>query len=152
MNKIIRGRFSHLSVLTLQKDDSTFTSSDQETAQYLLDKWFPDDCTSDDNEEQSRLRQLVDHYVSKDIIDSVPLLTLHELNIINLMKPFKSSPNNIPPIVFQNFSLNNKSIIRKLFNICSLSSYFPTNWNIALLKTCWFHGPRIISAAFNVVF
>ena len=140
MNKIIRGRFSPMSVPTLQKDDGTFISSDEETAQYLLEKWFPDDCTSDNNEEQSRLRQLVDHYLSKDITDSVPEISLDELDIINLMKPFKSSPNDIPPIVFQKFSINSKSIIRKLFNICLLSSYFPTNWKIAspgiaLLKT-----------------
>ena len=50
-NKTTRGRFSPTSVPpTLQKDDGTFTSNDEETAQYLLDKWFPDDCTSDDNE------------------------------------------------------------------------------------------------------
>ena len=40
MNKIIRGRFSPLSVPTLQKDDGTFTSSDEETAQYLLKNGF----------------------------------------------------------------------------------------------------------------
>ena len=135
MNKIVRGRFSPTSVPTLQKDDGTFTSSDEETAQYLLEKWFPDDCASDDNEEQSRLRQLVDHYLSKDITDSVPEISSNELDIINFMKPFKSSPNDIPPIVFQKFSINNKSIIRKLFNTCLLSSYFPTNWKIALLNT-----------------
>ena len=126
MNKIILGRFSPMSVPTLQKMVAL------ETAQYLLAKWFADDCTSYDNEEQSRLRQLVDHCLSKDITDSIPEITLDELDIINLMKPFKSSPNDIPPIVFQKFSLNNKSIVRKLFNICLLSSYFPTNWKIAL--------------------
>ena len=135
MNKIIHGRFSPMSVPTLQKDDGTFTSNDEETAQYLLEKWFPDGCTSDENEARSRLRQLVDHYLSEDITDSVPEITLDELDIINVMKLFKSSPNDIPPIVFQKFSLNSKSIIRKLFNICFLSSYFPTNWKIALLKT-----------------
>ena len=72
MNKIIRGQFSPMLVPTVQKDDSTFTSNDEETTQYLLEKWFPDDRTSDINEEESRLRQPVDHYLSKDITDSIP--------------------------------------------------------------------------------
>ena len=38
MNKIIRGRFSSVSVPTREKDDSAFASNDEETAQYLLEK------------------------------------------------------------------------------------------------------------------
>ena len=62
------------------------------------------------------------------------------------MKPFKSSPNDIPPIVFvfKKFSLNNKSIIQKLFNISLLSLYFPTNWKIALLKILRTHNKHFL--------
>ena len=79
MNRVIRNRESEISVPTLLKDDGLFTSNDEQTAECLLNKWFPDDDVLSDNNELSYMRHLVELYLSKNIVETVPQITADEL-------------------------------------------------------------------------
>ena len=50
------------------------------------------------------------------------------------MQSFKSSPNDLPPIVFQKLSTENKLVVKQFFNVCLLCPYFPAKWKRAMLK------------------
>ena len=66
------------------------------------------------------MRHLVQLYLSKNIVETVPQITTDELNIINQMQLFKSSPNDLPPIVFQKLSTENKLVL----NNFSMYAYY----------------------------
>ena len=80
------------------------------------------------------MRHLVELYLPKNIVETVPQITTDELNVINQTRPFKSSPNDLPPIVFQKLSTENKLVVKQFFNVCLLCPYFPAKWKRAILR------------------
>ena len=77
---------------------------------------------------------LVELHLPKNIVETVPQITTDKLNVINQMQPFKSSPNDLPPIGFQKLSTENKLFVKQFFNVCLLCLYFPVKWKRAMLK------------------
>ena len=73
---------------TLKKDCGAYTISDFDTCSYLLDKWFPDDDISSENEQHKQVRVFVQSFLDKGFV-SPPPITNQELKIINTISPLK---------------------------------------------------------------
>ena len=113
---------------TLKKDCGTYTISDFDTCSYLLDKWFPDDDISSENEQHKQVRVFVQSFLDKGFT-SPPPITNQELKIINTISPLKAcSSDLIKAIVLKNLSPNNLDIVKNLFSLCLKLGLFPTVW------------------------
>ena len=76
---------------TLKKGDGTFTHNDQETCEFLLNSWFPDDDIDNDTETQRNMRTHVANYLNDTTRSQLPSISQQELSIVNKISPLQSS-------------------------------------------------------------
>ena len=124
---------SNSSVPQLRKSDGNITEYGKETAEYLLDNFFPDDSLNDEEQWHQNIRNRVKDYLESvnHLNSSVPNITSNELNCIFEWDPFKASSDILLPIVFQKSFNTIKEFILKLFNICLKESIYLENWKRA---------------------
>ena len=118
-------------VPTLKKEDGTYTSSDVETCEFLLNQWFPDDNINHESEEHSSIRKEVDEYLQNHAESPLPPITDHEMDVVDSISPLKASGKDlVKAIILQNLSAEVRVIIKKIFNSCLKLGLFPTAWKI----------------------
>ena len=116
------------SVPTLKKDDGTYTVSDFDTCSYLLDKWFPDDDISSENEQHTQVRDTVMSFLNNGFTCPPPI-SEQELKIVHSISPLKASGSDlIKAIVLQNLSAKNLKVVKNIFSLCLKFGLFPTAW------------------------
>lgn len=114
----------------LMREDGTFTSNDQETGQFFLEKWFPDDNFDNDNDIHHQTRQYVENFL-KLSVNPLPEITDSEMNVIYTISPLKAPGWDFAKaVVLQNLNLENKLIFKALFNQCIKFCKFPKVWQI----------------------
>ena len=125
----------HSSTPALLKDNDTYTLNDTDTCNFLLEKWFPDDDSNDDQDVHLQTRQHVQQYLNRPIITPAPDITDTEMDIINTISPMKLPGwDLIRAVVLQNITRVNRIIIKSLFNQCIKYSFFPHVWQFGIGK------------------
>ena len=87
------------SIPTLKKDDGTYTVSDFDTCSYLLDKWFPDDDISSENEQHTQVRDTVQSFLDNGFTCPPPI-SEQELKIVHSISPLKASGSDLIKLLF----------------------------------------------------
>lgn len=131
-NRLIKTKPLTQPPATLVCDDGSHTSNSSETAQVLIDKFYPDD-TNDSTDEQRNMRIALDDPI---FTQSEPLFTTEE--IIECLKSMNHKrapgPDHLTADICLQFAISFPYIITDLLNRCLELGYFPEVWKIAYAK------------------
>jgi len=109
---------------TLKKEDGTFTTNWLDTMELILLKLFPDDNEDEDNEENTRIRQVTGHPPNVDENQELPLIT--NKKVTAAIKTNKAlGPDGIKNKIYKCFSEFWKTYLTKLYNECMSQGRFP---------------------------
>ncbi|XP_072937471.1 uncharacterized protein [Epargyreus clarus] len=118
---------------TLNVGNDQFTKSSEESANALLDKFYPID-TPDWLEMQKNLR--IKSYTIPDTANEVDFTTEEVMDCISSMNPNKApGPDHLTADICSKFTETFPEIIPQLMNRCLNLAYFPTPWKKAFVKT-----------------
>lgn len=131
-NKIIKAKPISQPPATLKLDNGKFTNTTEETAEALLNKFYPDD-TPDTSDYQKSLTTLMQQPIHTP--PEPPFTETEVIECIKYMNPKKSpGPDNLTSDICYQFTILHPEIMTNIFNRCLELGYFPKSWKIAYAK------------------
>ena len=130
-NRLIKDAPTQRPPVTL-KCGAHFTTSSQETADALLNHFFPDDIP-DTNRKQTELRQKMTQ--TPDTEDDVQFTSDEVIDCLKTMNPNRApGVDNLTSNICLHFTRKYASFLTSIFNRCLSIGHFPTPWKIAQVK------------------
>ena len=120
-------------LLTTLKVNGIFTEDNEETAEAILNHFYPDDNQNNDMPEHVLMREEM-----YDICDGQPETSFTENELMDVIN--KVNPNKAPGLdgltadIIKEFAKNNLEYLLTLFNQCLKLGLFPTTWKEAYVK------------------
>ena len=135
---------------TIKRLDGTFTSNITETAELLINRFFPDDLIEMDNDYQKEIRQLT----SSEYLSRLPCLTeelesdpepdfsKEEVDRIISMQNDSKAPGDdaISCNILKQIRLIFPELFKKIYNKCLRLNLFPRRWKSAIVKVIRKHS------------
>lgn len=132
-NRIIKTRPPAQPPSTLKKEDGTYTKNSTDTAQALINKFYPDDLIQTDTPHHSYIRSLVYNPILNP--DEPPFTSCEVINVIKNMNPKKApGPDHLTADICFQAILTIPEIFCSIMNRCLNLNYFPKIWKVSVAK------------------
>ncbi|XP_054153607.1 uncharacterized protein LOC128952269 [Oppia nitens] len=116
------------------KIDGTYTTNAKDSAETLLNYFYPDDTPQNDTLEQQILRTSSEDDYNTQPNDS-PIKYEEILEVLHNMNPKKAPGlDNLTSDIIEQFTTTFPNIVTKLLNVCYTLNLFPTYWKTAYVK------------------
>jgi ribonuclease HI len=129
IHRVLINRRKTIPLATL-RDGSEYLASAEETAQRLMERFFPDDDTQRETREQVEIRRMADII---PFTDDDPSFTEGEIeDIMSNINPDKApGEDHFTADICLHFFNVDKSLVTGMYNACLRISHFPTQWKTA---------------------
>ena len=115
------------------KINGRFTTTPKETAEALVEHFYPDDSLSTDTPFQTLIRNSTDAAYATE--EEPPFIQQEVIDVFRYMDPKKAPGlDHFTSDIILRFAQSHVSVLTKLYNKCLERSLFPTNWKRALIK------------------
>lgn len=132
-NRIIKTSPPAQPPATLRCSDGTYTSTTSETAQALLDKFFPDDDPVFDDDVQSQLRRAASEPPATT--SDPPFTSVEILDCLGSMNHKKApGPDHLTADICLELTKSFPNLVTGIMNRCLEIGYFPVDWKEAIIK------------------
>ncbi|KAJ2939044.1 hypothetical protein O0L34_g19024 [Tuta absoluta] len=133
-NRIIKTKPLTQPPATLKCEDGSYTKGCKETAQVLLNKFYPDD-TPDTTDSQFRMRNSICGYTGEDASVEPPFTICEITECLKSMNHKKApGPDHLTSDICLQFAKSFPDVITGVMNRCFSLEYFPKSWKIAFSK------------------